>query len=293
MTAMALPAGATDCHVHVFGPEDRYPFDPARVYTPGAASEAELDALHARLGLARVVLVHPSVYGTDNTRTLHALAALGPRARAVAVIGPETSDADLAHMHAAGVRGVRVNIATHGMNDPAEAWRLLAWNAQRVRPLGWHVQTLTRLPVIAALAPRIPELPVPLVVDHFGLPQPLAGTGQPGFPELCALVAGGSVYVKLSAIERLTGAGNGEQMAPFIDALAAANAKRILFGSDWPHTGGGRDQKRLIAEIEPFSGSDDAEQVAILVRTLRNDALIFDCFEGNPARLYGFDEPRS
>lgn len=290
MSDVLLPPGACDCHVHVFGPEQRYPFDPARVYTPGDASEAELDALHVQIGIARVVLVQPSIYGTDNSRMLDGLRALGPRARAVAVIGPDTSDADLSAMHSAGVRGVRVNIATHGMNDATEAWRLLEWNARRVAPLGWHVQMLTRLPVIAALASRIADLPVPLVIDHFGYADPKAGAAQPGFAALCNLVKTGSAYVKLSAVERLAGRGNGADMAPFIRALVDANRQRVLFGTDWPHTGGARSAARPITEIEPFAPTDDAAQAITVWRAMPDEATASACFVTNPARLYDFPE---
>src|SRR5690606_25039033 len=86
--SFAMPAGACDCHVHVFGPTARFPFAPGRGYTPGSASAAELAAHQRTLGLDRVVVVQPSVYGTDNSCTLDAIARLGLSARGVAVIDP-------------------------------------------------------------------------------------------------------------------------------------------------------------------------------------------------------------
>ena len=284
----SLIPDACDCHVHVFGPAARYPFDPARVYTPGDASVAELTALHRRLGIARVVLVQASVYGTDNARLLDALAELGPQARAVAVIGEETGDEDLARFHAAGVRGVRVNIATGGMADPATALRLLRWNAARVAPLGWHVQVLTRPGVIAALGPDLASLSAPLVVDHLGLPELAAGPEQPGFATLCDLVRTGRVHVKLSAIERQTGAGRGERLAPFIRALVAANPAALVWGSDWPHTGGGRGLGRATTDIEPFEALDDADALAALTAAVPDKATRTAILAANPARLYDF-----
>src|SRR5436309_14144686 len=76
-----VPAGACDCHVHIFGDPQRYPFFSGRVYTPETASVAELRALHQALHMDRVVIVQPSVYGTDNSCTLDAVKQLGPRAR--------------------------------------------------------------------------------------------------------------------------------------------------------------------------------------------------------------------
>src|SRR2546421_10455556 len=71
--------------------------------------------------LLRVVIVTPSVYGTDNAATLYGMKARGADARGVAVIDDKTSDADLDAMGKAGVRGIRLNLATGGTSDPAVA----------------------------------------------------------------------------------------------------------------------------------------------------------------------------
>ena len=61
-----------------------------RGYTPPPASADELAALLRALRLSRVVIVQPSVYGTDNSCTLDGMRRLGPaRARGVAVIGDD------------------------------------------------------------------------------------------------------------------------------------------------------------------------------------------------------------
>ena len=88
--------GATDCHVHIIGPADKYPMVPNRPYTPPTASVAQLKAMHARLGIARTVLVQPSFYGTDNSCMLDALRELGNSARGVAVVAPNVPGPDLA-----------------------------------------------------------------------------------------------------------------------------------------------------------------------------------------------------
>jgi len=106
---LKVPPGACDCHVHVFGPAARYPFARARAYTPPEASIEELLALQKRLGFERVVIVQPSVYGTDNSCTLDALKRLGERARGVAVVDTKSN---LPEMQKLGVRGVRINLQT-------------------------------------------------------------------------------------------------------------------------------------------------------------------------------------
>lgn len=283
-----LPDRACDCHVHLFGPAADYPFAAGRVYTPGDAGETELLALHRRLGIDRVVLVQASPYGADNSRLLAGLAQLGPRARAVAVIDPDAAPAELEGLHAAGVRGVRVNIATGGQHDPEIAWRLIAREADRAAPLGWHVQVLTKLSVIKAIAARIPTLPVTLVIDHFGHADMTKPLDQPGFQELLQLVAASAVWVKLSAIERLCGPGQLHRVRPFIDALVAANPGALVWGSDWPHTGGGRGD-RSTSEIEPFMAMDDADALASLRNAVADASIVKRILVDNPARLYGFD----
>ena len=77
-----VPDCACDCHVHVFGTAAQFPFADPRSYTPPPASADELAALLQRLNLWRVVIVQPSVYGTDNSCTLDGMRRLGPAARA-------------------------------------------------------------------------------------------------------------------------------------------------------------------------------------------------------------------
>lgn len=137
--AFEVPRNACDCHVHIFGPPAQFPFANNRRFTPGPASIDDLLALQRALNFDRVVIVHPSPYGSDNSCTLDALRQLGNRARGVVVIDETITDASLADMHAAGVRGARVNLQSHGESDPAVAEPRLRWTAERVAPLGWHV----------------------------------------------------------------------------------------------------------------------------------------------------------
>lgn len=283
-----FPALATDCHVHLFGPASRYPFAPDRVYTPGDADEAALLAMHRRIGIGRVVLVQPSPYGTDNSRLLDGLKTLGKAARGIAVIDPAANDVPLEALHTAGVRGVRVNIATQGMHDPAVALAQLDSHAVRVASLGWHVQILTSPGVIAALGDRLASLATPLVIDHFGLADMTLDPDQPGFSTLVRLVTSGRVFVKLSAIERRTGPGQMARALPFIRALVAANPDALVWGSDWPHTGGGRGENRAATDIEPFMDLDDATALATLREAVQDAALRHRILVDTPARLYDF-----
>ena len=280
-----VPANACDCHVHVFGPHARYPLSPARVYTPPEASIEQLLALQSALRLERVVIVHPSPYGADNSCTVDALRVLGGRARGVAVIDEKTSDAALKDMHAAGVRGARVNLQTAGVNDPAAAQAALEWAARRVAPLGWHVQTYTNLDVLAPLHDAILKLPVPLVIDHFGRAMGAKGVSQPGFEAVLSLLKSGKAYVKISASYRISKDPDHADAEPIARAYIDANPTRVVWGTDWPHPGG---ERRAADEIEPFNPINDGRALNRLEQWTRSPAEIQKILVDNPARLYGF-----
>lgn len=286
---MTLPMRSCDGHVHLFGPAGHYPFASERVYTPGDADESELLSLHARLGISRVVLVQPSPYGTDNSRMLAGLEKLGEVARGVAVVDVTASDDLLDRLHEKGVRGVRVNVSTSGMSDPEQAWQLIQSHARQVARLGWHVQVLARLAVIETLAARLIDLETRVVIDHFGLPDMALGPEQPGFSSVLRLARSGNATIKVSAIPRLAGSCNLARARPFIEALVDTSPSALIWGSDWPHTGGGRGG-RATSEIEPFEAVDDAEALTCLMQAIPDADLQKAILVDNPAALYGFRE---
>lgn len=288
-----VPLHACDCHVHVFGPASRFPYWSGRTYLPGDASISELLALQGALQLPRVVIVHPSPYGTDNRCTLDAVVQINAkgadRARAVVVIDPATiSDAELKSMHAGGVRGVRVNLESASQSDPKIAQRLLEAAAARVAELGWHVQTYTNLPVIVALAEVIARLPVPLVIDHFGRVPAAEGVGQPGFDVMIDLVRRGNTWVKLSAPHRISSAPDCHDVEPIARALIDANADHMLWGTDWPHPGGHPGTGRSPDLIEPFHPVDDGNALNRFARWAGDAARLQKILVDNPARIYGY-----
>jgi predicted TIM-barrel fold metal-dependent hydrolase len=280
-----VPRGACDCHTHVFGPAAQYPLWANRTYTPGDASVEEMLAMHRAIGIERVVIVHPSTYGADNACTVDAVRRIGANARGVAVIDAATSDAALDEMHAAGMRGARVNLETLGVNDPQAAGDALNWTAHRIARLGWHVQTFTNLKVLAGVHRVVKELPVPLVVDHIGHARAEHGLEQPGFTELLDLVASGKTYVKLSAPQRVSNAPDCADAAILVRALIHANPERMLWGSDWPHPSGLRGRLDV---IEPFNPIDDGHALNRFARWVNDAAWMQTILVDNPARLYGF-----
>jgi predicted TIM-barrel fold metal-dependent hydrolase len=285
----ALPAGACDCHTHVFGDPRRFPFAAGRVYTPEPASVDEMRALHRAIHADRVVIVQPSVYGTDNACTLDAIRQLGPRARGVAVIDERTPDAALDEMHRGGIRGVRINLATGGVTDPDVSRRRFDAAAGRVKRRAWHIQIYTDLLMIDAMKSQIGASPVPVVFDHFGGAQAKLGTKQPGFDLLLALVRAGKAYVKISGAYRSsTQAPDYPDAAPLARALVAANAERILWGTDWPHPDSAQVAGRKATDIAPLLQIDDGRVLNQLAVWAPDAAVRKTILVDNPARLYGF-----
>ena len=229
----AVPANACDCHTHIHGDPVKFPFFEGRVYTPEMALPEEMAALHRALHMKRVVIVTPSVYGTDNSATLYGMKARSADARGVAVIDDKTTDGELDKLAGAGFKGIRLNLATSGVSDPAVARKRFLAAAERVKSRGWHVQLNTSLAVIAAMKDALAASPVPVVFDHYGGAKEELGVKQPGFSDLVDLVKSGKAFVKISVT-----AGPRENygyFTPLAQMLIAANVDRILWGTNWPH----------------------------------------------------------
>jgi predicted TIM-barrel fold metal-dependent hydrolase len=284
-----IPPGACDCHTHIHGDPASFPWFEGRVYTPELASPGEMTALHKALHMQRVVIVTPSVYGTDNSATLFGMKARGKDARGVAVIGPGNSDAELDAMETAGIRGVRVNLATGGVNDPDEARRRFNAAVDRVKRRGWHVQVYTNASMIPLIKETLAASPVPVVFDHFGGVQAAAGLQQPGFPELIELVKSGKAYVKISGAYRASTLGpEYSDVIPFANALIAANPDRILWGTDWPHPDSVTPPGRKPTELTPLLRIDDGKLLNQLALWEPDAAVRSRILVDNPARLYKF-----
>jgi len=283
-----VPANACDCHTHIFDPA-RFPYSSVRTYTPEPASIAEMERLHGALRTPRVVIVQPSVYGTDNSCTVDALARLGARARGVCVIDDATPERSLDEWHTAGIRGIRLNLETGGIADPSIARRGFQHAVERIRARGWHIQMFTRLSVIASLEDLVMAAPMPLVFDHFGSAQASLGPAQPGFDALVRLVRAGRAYVKISAPYLVsTDAPAYADVGVLARALVSANAERILCATNWPHPDSAQVPGRKATDLAPLRRVDDGMILNQLARWVPDAATRQTILVTNPARLYGF-----
>jgi predicted TIM-barrel fold metal-dependent hydrolase len=283
-----VPAGACDCHTHIHGDPAQFPFFAGRTYTPEMALPEEMASLHKALHIQRVVIVTPSVYGTDNSATLYGMQARGADARGVAVIDDQTPESTLDAMDKAGVRGIRLNLATSGVTDPAVGRQRFQTAAERVKGRYWHVQINTNLAMITALKDLVAASPVPVVFDHFGGAKAELGLDQPGFADLVELVRSGKAYVKISAGYRVSQlAPDYLDIVPLAQALIAANSDRVVWGTDWPHPTGTPPGGKP-TDVTPLLQIDDGRLLNQLPVWATAPAIRHKILVDNPARLYGF-----
>jgi predicted TIM-barrel fold metal-dependent hydrolase len=280
-----MPAGAIDVHNHIVGPQSKYPMYEKRTYTPPEASVAQLRALRTQLGVARNVIVQPSFYGFDNSCLVDALKELGNSARGVAVVPLDVSDAELKRLAAAGVTGVRLNLATFGITDPKAAADAINSFAPRFVALGWHIQVNTSLPVVDGLAPLIGDVKVPVVFDHIANAEAEKGVNQKGFGALVELVKARNVYVKLSAPYNLSKRDDWADVTPLAKALIAAGPDRMLWGTNWPHPGNARGP---ITAMTPYQVVDNPKLLLAFAQHCPDAAMRKMILVDTPQRLYRF-----
>jgi predicted TIM-barrel fold metal-dependent hydrolase len=267
-----VPANATDCHFHIY--DSRFAPAAGGLAAPDATPD-DYRALQKRLGTTRGVVIQPSLYGIDNRPTLEGMAALGPNFRAVAVVKPSVTDAELQRMHDLGVRGIRFNLAQAGTTT----LDMLEPLSQRVDALGWHCQVNMPGDKIVAAADTFLKIRGRLVFDHLAhCPEP-AGAESDTFKLIHRLLDQGNTWVKLSGFYNDTKVGP----PTYSDSVAVARAyvaaapNRVVWGSDWPHPTESQSNK-----------PDDALMIDLLPTYAPDEAALKRILVDNPAELYGF-----
>ena len=289
-----VPAGACDCHVHVFCDPRQFPFSPDRPYTPPPAPVEDLRRVLRALHMDRAVIVSPAVYGASNDCTLDAIHQLGSAGRGIALIAPQTSSTERQRLRRGGIRGLRLNFETLGVTDPQTAIDRFQVASKVAAEQEWHIQINTRLPIVEALEEHILNGDVTVVFDHFAQAQAAQGVGQPGFAALVRLVTAGRAYVKLSAAYRISTQGpDYADVTPLAQMLIAANPQRILWGSDWPHPDAAPRAGRHATDLRPPLPVDDGRLLNQLAVWAPDSALRHAILVENPGALYGFEPSRS
>ncbi len=266
-----VPPGATDCHFHIFGPVDRYPLSPHRMYDPADASMERYLRMAKAVGIERVVVVNGSPYGTDNRCTVDSIAAFGlHRARGIAVVDPDVTEAELERLYRGGIRGLRLNLITG--RTPIEALPVLA---ARVAGLGMHIQLWLKGDRLAQIADVLPSIGVPVVLDHMGQVPAALGMDHPQFRTLLGLLESGKVWMKLVGY-RVSGGPPYADLAAPVEKFLSIAADRCVWGSDWPHP---------FMEGKPMPNDGDLMD---LLASWCGESLFKQILVDNPARLYGF-----
>jgi predicted TIM-barrel fold metal-dependent hydrolase len=275
----AFPARACDCHAHICGPQATYGYIPERIYTPPDALLPAYRHLLAALGCGRAVLVQPSFHGTDNRAMLAAMAQAGDRFRGVAVLADDAGERDIAALHAAGVRGARLNIVDVKIGKGELPLAHIARLADRIKAFGWHIEFLMHVDEFPGLDRMLADLPVDCVFGHLGYVRADKGVQAPGFQALLRMLRAGRAWVKLTGPYRIsTGPLPHADTHPFAHALVEAALDRVVWGSDWPHV-------KTEWTIPMPNDGDLADLLAVWVpdAEIRRRVLV-----DNPARLYGF-----
>lgn len=270
----APPPGSVDAHCHVFGPANRFPYAPERKYTPVDAPKERLFALRDFLGFDKNVIVQASCHGTDNSALLDALANSNRKARGVAVIGEDVTDAELARMNDIGVRGVRFNFVKRLVDfTPRDVLERIA---ARIAPLGWHIVVYFEMPDLPELEFFFTSLPTMVVVDHMGRPNVKKGVDHPEFRRYLHLLdEHENIWSKVSGPERLTVAGAPyDDVVPFARSLVERFPDRVLWGTDWPHPN------------MPVEAPDDGILVDVIPKIATGSQLQRKLLVDNPMRLY-------
>ncbi len=269
---VVAPPKACDCHAHIIGPGAKYPFVAGRSFTPVEAHLDQYRRMLSALGLQRAVIIQPSFYGTDNSRTHDAIAESHGNWRGVAGLVANTPKAEIQRLHDAGFRGARVNLSFKGGPTLED----LAKVALVVTPFGWHMQIQVEGRDLsnwrrdsAAWRRRWSSI-------TWAAFRPSWASSIAGFQALLALVREGNTWVKLSSAYAMSKRPYPyDDIAPFAKALIEAGPNRVVWGSNWPHPS--------------YKGTPpvDATQLDLLAywapEEMRKRILV-----DNPAKLYGF-----
>jgi predicted TIM-barrel fold metal-dependent hydrolase len=270
-----VPANACDCHAHVIGPAQKYPFVADRSYTPPDALLGDYVHVLKTLGIGRAVLVQPSMHGADNTAMMEAIAAAKSiDMRAVVVVPPDVKDDELWSLHRAGARGVRLNMIYSGGGINLD---MAAEIEDRIRDHGWHLQFLVDVSKIGPDMNRFARLKIPIVFDHMGHLSAAHGIRDAGFQALLELLKRGNTWVKLSGAYRLTTTEYPyPDVRPFVETLLRTQPERLVWGTDWPHT---------VCQVRM---PNDGELMDLLREWIPEDGILHKVLVDNPAALYGF-----
>jgi predicted TIM-barrel fold metal-dependent hydrolase len=276
-----LPDDACDAHSHVFGPYQDFPFATAPNYPPPLAPCATYLAMLDTIGAKRGVLVQPAPYGINNEALVAALQAGRGRIRGVAVTQRDVTDEELQHLDSNGIRALRFNEMPSPQTGKPFAGSVgldVALSlASRMKAFDWHAQVWARCSDVPAITETLECEGLFAVFEHMTCFDPSLGIGHRDFQNVLALLREGRIGVKLALCRVSKQAPSYEDLRPFHDLMVEANARQLVWSSDWPYVRMGDAAPDVGDLLDTFyEWVDDA--------SLRNTILV-----DNPAHLYRFD----
>jgi predicted TIM-barrel fold metal-dependent hydrolase len=273
---MKMPAGAWDCHFHVVGPPNRFPYVHVREYLPPACPVEHYLAVAKILGFERGVVVQPTIHGFDPAVTLDAIKKSGGRLKGMIRPSPTLEKDEVKRLHDAGIRGMRVELRKLGAGfDEAKFKRLIDLAAQASWVVALHVEPDT----IIRFADVIRRLPVQTVIENYALMDARNGVDQPAVRALIDLAQEPHIWLKTASAYRMLRKGaTYEQVVPIAKRLHAATPERCIWGTDWPHPG----------VLEPGKMQVDEDLIDMLPDFIPDEINRRKLLVDNPKRLFDF-----
>ena len=271
--ALKAPAGATDCHMHLYLPG--YEAQAGGPNIAELATVADYRQVQQRLSLERVVVAQSNAYQFDNRSILQGVADIGQaRARAVVAVPTDISESQVETLHAQGARGARIMQLPGG----AVGMEGLAAVEARVKAFGWHFMVQFNSHEIDNYMATLQAIETDYIIDHIGKFMPPVVADDPRVAQILSLLDRGNAWIKICGGYETSLSGGPEyaDVSPLAKRLIQHAPERVIWGSNWPHVGVPREQY-----------PDDAEQLDVLLHwadeSIRQKILV-----DNPAALYGF-----
>ena len=252
-----------DAHFHVFLANTIDQAQSRYVLEYNATIE-EWEKLANQAGLTGGVIIQPSFLGTDNSFLLSAINQNPTKLRGVAVLPPNTPRSALEELKEQGISGARLNL--FGCQDLAliirSNWKLI----DLINESAMHIEIHQDDGFLNAVLLNIPK-GTEIVVDHFGRPKTDTEflSGAPGIEQHVS-----SLWLKLSAQYRTPHLDHAKVLEFWLNTIGP---NRLLWGSDWPHTG--------------FETQQNYEDQFKNLQKLVNDISLLDqILVNNPKNLY-------